>query len=223
MSVNITLGDIIEVRLEFGALNDDSRLYNVLHYRVDNLTVVSTGLPPAVAVPYSAMAPAFAADVFATLSPEWAPTASQDCAFLGVTTQDVHPSPRSRPYTYTAVDPVPGTVTSEMLPAQDCPTILKKTLYGERWGLGRMFLVGTAETGQDTGILNPAAVDAIADFADVLDTVFTSTNGTYSARFTPVLFSDADPANVRINFIDQWVLSDQVIKTQRRRRPGKGE
>jgi hypothetical protein len=220
MATDFGVGDILTVRLEFK--NADSVAYNLLHYKVQNVTDDSSGLPAAVRFNFDLIAPNINTSMFGVWGGAWAPAASEEVDMTGVTTQSVSPAPRSRPYTYVAPAPQPGVWAGDSLPLQDTPTILKQTAFGQRWGLGRMFFVGLAEGAQDKGIVIGIAVGNLNDFALQAKASVTVDNGTYTAQLQPVLYSRASTGLERITPITGARLSDTIIKTQRRRRPGKG-
>lgn len=227
MSVDVQTGDVLMFRLEFGL--DEEHAYNILHYRVTSIIDTVTGLPAAVTIPGNVALPAMGLSMFTALAATWAATASQDIAFAAVTAQDVYPGDRSRPYTYIPGAPVPGTVASDALPMQDSPTLLKRTAFGQRWGLGRIFVVGLSEADQADGIVTGGYVTRVDAWATVLESSRTLTVGAYDVHVSPVLHVDRHaslspprPAYTRTTPIVAIDLSNDIIKTQRRRRPGKG-
>lgn len=219
MSVPMTTGDIVSIRLEYKLGTDTA--YNVLHYSLQNITNPSTGLPLATTVDPSIYLPMFASQAFDRFSASWKIPASNEVMMTGVTAQDVFPLPRSRPYTYVPGGPVLGAIVDDALPLQDSPTILKETNVGMRWGLGRVFYVGLPESAQDSGILNPAAITQMATFISDLAGQFVFGDAGAHLQFIPCLFSIAGPTT-RMTPITSTKLSDNVIKVQKRRRPGKG-
>jgi len=227
MAVNVVTNDIVTARLEFLLGTDVG--YNVLHYRISGVDVIATGLPSAIAVPFDAMANEMAQAVYESFDGPWSTIASFDVAFTGVTVQDIYPAPRSRPYTYLPAENVVGLRLSEALPFQDTLTVLKKSIYGERWGLGRVFICGLAENQQAGGNIIAGARADLITFAHMFNDVITFDAGDYRITIQPVLFNEVkegDPpvgtgvyrtTPILTSEIDSWSL-----KTQRRRRPGKG-
>lgn len=227
VSINISTNSIVEVRLEYLLGTDVA--YNVLHYRATNLEDPVSGLPPAVEVPFSAVADIAAQAFYDYFDDLWKAAAVVSAKFTGVTVQNVFPSPRSRQFTYNPPDIISGLVAGEALPLQDTLTILKKTQYGERWGLGRVFFVGLAEAQQAGGNIVPEVRDDLQAYAHLFDDAIIVTGPSLAVTMQPVLFANipdpetGDPTTewrttpITNSNIDSWVL-----KTQRRRRPGKG-
>lgn len=219
MAIGFTTNNVIEARFDFRL--GDSRAFNILHWRVTNVIVTATGLPPAIEVPFVSIAEDLAGDLYAMFAGGWAGWGVPAVVFESVTVQNVHPAPRSLPITYTPAVPTPGTAIGDALPLQDTPTILKKTDFGERWGMGRLFVVGGSEDAQNSGVINAGGMTALNNLADVLEAFNGGTVGAYTYSVEPVLFTQAD-GGPRINPIRTFQVSDNLLKTQRRRRPGKG-
>lgn len=227
MAISVEGNDIVTARLEY--LNGSDIAYNVLHYRIVNLTDDTSHLPPAIAIPWSALAPAAAQAVFEYFDGPWATIASQDVVMTGCTVQDVYPAPRSRPFTFLPEANVQGLRVSEALPLQDSLTILKKSEYGMRWGIGRVFVVGLAENSQAGGNISIAARSDLVSYALFFADNIAVDAGDYSFQLQPVLFADVkDPETgeptgaVRTTAITRTAIESWTLKTQRRRRPGKG-
>lgn len=219
MSINWNVNDVIEAKLEY--YNGESRCFNILHWRMTNIVVTATGLPPAVEIPFATIGADLAGDIYSFISNEWKNLASSFWSMTSCTVQNVHPLPRSLPLTYIPGAAVTGMIADDSLPAQDTATILKKTDFGERWGMGRIYVPGLPENAQNNGVLNAGAVTALQDLADTFQAFAGGTAGAYSYALEPVLFGAGD-GGPRINPIRAHTLSDNVLKTQRRRRPGKG-
>lgn len=227
MSIVFDTDSIFQVVFRFADPSGNVGL-NVAYYQ--NTGVVA-GFPPAILPAVSAVAGPMAAAMHADLKAAWRATASSEVTFTGVSVQSVHPGPRSALYTYVAPGTNNGLIESDMLPMQDCPTILKRTPYGQRWGLGRWFCIGCPESGQEVGRINFDQAtkydDLAAAIADPVE--FTSGTPAYTWQMIPVLYTPYRPADedgpgnpLRITAITSCALSNDVIKTQRRRRPGKG-
>lgn len=221
MAVDLAQGDVLEVRLAFQS--PASRAYNILHYQVASVTVNATSLPAAIRIPLTPQVNQLGPDVLSAFGEAWKSLASNEVLMTDVTIQSVYIDPRSRPFTYTPAAEIRGTIDDDCLPLQDCPTILKRTLIGQRWGLGRVFVPGVPETGQNDGILTNALVDSLNDYSDVFANLFTVNDGTYTTVYRPVLYTPQAGVAPRVTVITDAELSDRVLKTQRRRRPGKGE
>lgn len=227
MAVNVVTNDIVTTRLEFLLGTDVG--YNVLHYRIIGVDVIASGLPSAIAVPFNAMANEMAQAVYETFDDPWKAIASGTCSFTGVTVQDVYPAPRSRPYTYLPAEAVTGTAGLEALPFQDSLTVLKKSIYGERWGLGRVFICGLAESQQAGGNIVIGSRANLEIFAAFFKDTIVFDAGDYRITIQPVLFQEikeGDPpvgtGVFRTTPILESVIDSWSLKTQRRRRPGKG-
>lgn len=225
MSIEIAVGDVLMARLEYSD-NIGGRAYNVLHYRVATVTDAVSGLPAPVALPAEDVLPDIADDVFVGMAAQWQKAASDQVAITGCTVQSVWPSPRSVPYTHTPGAPVPGLQETESLPLQDAPTLLKRTRFGMRWGIGRLFYVGLAEALQDIGVVNGIGAPLINDLGNAVKTAIVVSTGGYNITIRPVLadirYEDGAAVLERINDIVSCNLSNNIIKTQRRRRPGNG-
>jgi len=220
MPVTAPVNSVASVRLEYRS--DSDVAYNVLHYRLKSATVISTGLPLAFDPVASDILPALAHSRFDALSVVWAPCASADVVMTGATAQKIFPGDRSTPYTWPAPADVPGTVASERLPLQDSPTLVKRTGFGQRWGIGRVFYVGIAEDDQETGFVTDDWATRIVDFGNIIKGTATVTVGGVIYVWEPVVAGGLNTATPHINTVVDCALSSRVIKSQKRRRPGKG-
>ena len=214
MSLVIAAGDLLNVRLNYDLEDYADRAFNVLHYRV----ATSVGTPPAMSVALAAIGQ----EMFAKWSALWKAAASEEVRMAGVTVCDVFPLPRSVATTYTPGAPVAGVQASEAIPLQDSPTLLKKTDVGMRWGQGRLFYVGIPESGQHEGILEPATASLLNTMGVALADTVNASSGGWSCSLTPVLCRGPEDNPVSITPITSGRLSDVIIKSQKRRRPGKG-
>lgn len=224
MATELGVNDILGVRLEYEGPGGVA--YNILHYRVTSIMDTVSGLPVAVAPPVEDILPGIADDIFTVMAAAWAPGASAEVSMTGCTVQDIYPPFRSRPFTHTPMAPVDGANGSDALPLQDAPTILKKTRFGQRWGTGRLFYVGLGEDFQGGGKVVGGGIAALNAFAAVLDNSIVSPVGDITVTMEPVLVAWHEVMDEivpsRVNPIVLAELSNATIKTQRRRRPGKG-
>lgn len=214
MALTIGLNDLISVRLNFSDANDDDGAYNMLYYRVNNIA----GAPPA----QSQMLAAIALEMYTKWSTLWAPAAGPDVKFNGCTVCDVFPLPRSVSVTYTDGTPTTGAGTGDAIPLQDAPTLLKTTEVGNRWGMGRLFYVGLSEDFQDGGRVVGGAVASLGTMAAALDDAVVVNSGGCTVTLGPVLKRGPEDNPVSLTPITGGRLSDTIIKSQRRRRVGKG-
>jgi len=209
------------VRLEYTGPSL-TRAFNVLHYQLTFVAVPGGTLFPGEAA--SVVIPALLETIQTGPAAAWPATASDQVRITGTSGQSVHPAPRSRLFTDVYPnDGLPGVVAGDPMPLQDSVTIIKRTAVGARWGLGRLFHAGLSEEQQDGGLLNVAELANMSFFADALSAnrVYTVAGNTYT--WAPCLYAPATPTTpVRITRITDVGLSDRIIKTQRRRRPGKG-
>jgi hypothetical protein len=210
----IVNGDIIMSRLNFQHDGASTVGYNILHYQVGS----SAGAPPSTGVALSAMATAIANK----FSPLWKPWAGPDSEMVGATCQATFPLPRSVSQTHTFGAPVVGEGVDDSLPLQDAPTLLKTTDYGQRWGIGRLFYFGLAEDYQDNGRVMAGAVAGLGAMAAALADGLVVTSGGWACTLTPVLLSGPSDNPTRITPITGGRLATTIIRSQRRRRPGKG-
>lgn len=227
MSVNISTNDIIQLRLNF-FLGADAA-YNILHYQINAINEQGTNLPVAVAAPAEAVLPEMASNLGQYMLGFWKEIASSDVEMQSVTVQDVYPSPRSIPFTFTFNGGNIGLRSANALPLQDSPTIVKRTRFGQKWGIGRVFAVGIAEEDQDDGFLGAAVIDSLNTWAGAIASGHVVPVNGVNYGLIPVLYHAATPAKddkpatpTRITPIVAAELSDPRLKTQRRRRPGKG-
>lgn len=221
MPVTIAPNDVVTVRLEYTLDTESDVAFNVLHYQLASLKIHGDPLPSPIAAPVEEVLPTLAQGLFEAFSGGWKTPASVQVSMTGATAQKVFPTPRSEPFHYVPTEAVPGSVAGEALPLQDSATILKHTGYGQRWGLGRVYFVGLPESGQINGRLEPEEVAAMASFIDLLNDQFLSTNDDWDTQWRPVLFAPTLPTP-RILPLTRTELSNNILKTQRRRRPGKG-
>lgn len=223
MATDVGVGDVILTRI--GYSDGSSVAYNVVHYRVSSIVVTSTGLPSPTAIPAGEALPLIAQHLYNYFGGFLEDVLSDQVTFTDVMCQDISPSPRSRPYSYAAAEPIEGAVASESLPMQDAVTLLKRTAIGQRWGLGRIFVPGIPESFQDLGGLTLVAADLYAPVAAAFGSGQVVPVGGNSVGLVPVLYRPArlaPPTPELITPITSVGLSSRIIKTQRRRRPGKG-
>jgi len=221
MATTIQMGDITTLRLGYADVNGN-RAFNVLHYRLDNVSITGGGLFPGEMA--SIVLPGLITAARLVLPNAWKEAASTKVSMVDMTATSVSPLPRSRSYTQTFTDPVEGLIVGDMLPLQDSPTLLKRTNVGNRWGLGRLFFVGVSETSQDEGILIPDWFEQVDGFCNQLELPLQYTIGVYTYTWGPVLWSKTPGPVVveHVTAVTDVNVSDAILKTQRRRRPGKG-
>lgn len=219
MAVTCEPGDIFMVRFEYS--HPGGAAYNVLWYQMNGLHESGNPLPSAVAAPADEIVPGLAELAYTAGAIGWKAGASAQVEMVLCSAQKVYTSPRSQLYHHSPEEVTAGDIGGEMLPLQDAPTILKYTGYGERWGLGRLFYVGVPESAQNNGVLTAGEVTNIETFAGFLDNSLSINTDNWDASFKPVLYSHVGET-LRITDIVACHLSDPIIKTQRRRRPGKG-
>jgi len=220
MPVTIPSNTVVTVRHEY--LLEDNVAFNVLHYRLVNATVLATGLPVPTEPLASDAIPALAEGVFIPWATAWTPAACATVFYTGVTAQKIFPGDRSIPYHYTPGAAEEGLIDSEPLPLQDTVTILKKTGYGQRWGLGRLFFVGLAESHQDGGRIDGAQGVLLNALAAVVKADITVDDGVTQYTWRPVVTNVPTSGFPHVNDIVAATVSDGIIKSQKRRRPGKG-
>ena len=217
------INSVLTVRVNYQHEAFADAAFNVLHYQLKTATVISSGLPLATVPQIEDVGPGLAQKVAEDFSAAWSVFASEDVGVLGCTAQKVYPGDRSTPYNYLLPGPVTGQVVSQALPMQDCITILKKTGFGQRWGMGRLFVPGIPELNQDGGMIDDTAKSNINDnLVQVIPSELTFSVSGISYKVWPVVTNVPTPGFVRINRVTTAELSNTTIKTQRRRRPGKG-
>lgn len=221
MSLQVSLNDVIEYKLETG--DSVSRMYNILHYRVSGINSVGVGLPPAVAADYTQVMPAIIGAISAELVDEWAAVTSASYAFAAASAQCIYPSPRSRLYT-TIFDPVrDGDAPLSALPAQDAITLLKRTPFGERREMGRLYVSGIPESRTLGSVVDEQFLNLYQALANAVASPVTAITNAYAITVQPVIYHRyPNSQQTRFTDITDAGPSDLVIKTMRRRRPGKG-
>jgi hypothetical protein len=228
MPVGLAPNNILQFTMEYAdeaALQDTA--LNVLHYKITNINDNATGLPAAIEIDIENFMEAALPMFYLAAGGAWANFASEDVVLKGVSCQKIDPIPRSEPFHHTPDQVMSGIAVGDSLPMQDAMTVLKKTGYGERWGQGRVYVPGIPESQAEAGYLIPTGVTSLQPFANWLSFALQCNDGVYTTNLVPVIFS---PARViddvthpkRITQVTRTVLSDNIIKTQRRRRPGKG-
>lgn len=213
-------GDVIMVRLNYSL--DGNFAFNVLHYQIAAFSGVLPG-------PFTTLA-LIGESAEQLWGATWAAGASNQVSFLGASTQRVYPTPRSKLVTFSAEFPIQGDIVSEALPLQDSPTIIKDTDFGERWGLGRVFYVGVPESMANNGsVIVGATRTALNALAAKLNDNLDVIGDGWTMTLNPVLYHAATAATVdkpatatRITKIVGGHVNDNVIKSMRSRRPGKG-
>jgi hypothetical protein len=204
MASPLSVGDVVMVRLNSN--DGESKVFNILHYQLTDIAATS-GPPP-------------------TSFADGSGCSSENMTLEGASVQQVSTPPRSELITFNFEIPAEGTLLGDMLPTQDAVTILKRTGIGERWGMGRLFHSGIPEDNQDKGRVDGVLSATLTNYADNLAAQRTSAILPHTLTWRPVLYTVSEPpgqpAIVRVSQITRMYLSDNVIKTQRRRRPGKG-
>lgn len=221
MSVVMNVGDIAMVRMEYvNALN--TRAFNILHYQLTNVAVPGGGLFPgenAINV-----LPLLNQVVGVNVGGAWAGAACEEVLCTGISSQSIYPAPRSVLVNNTFAVPIAGSEPGPALPLQDAPTLVKRTNVGARWGIGRLFFVGLGEEQQTDGLVDVALVDDLTNFGNELALPRSVAFAGNTFTFTPVLWTPPSAAlpTGRATPITSVTFNDRAIKTQRRRRPGKG-
>lgn len=212
MALSITLNDIIMVRLNYKLAGDTA--YNVLHYRLQAIPVTTTPFLPALAE--------IAETMYTAWSDVWSPGASELVTMDGVTVQSLT-GDKSIPVTYRPTVPTPGGLDGEPLPLQDSWTALKRGRMASRHGLGRAFFVGLTETVQVGGVITDNGQKVLLTaFASKLKDNVTVSVPEGNIVCDPVITSGPQ-AKVGLGVgVELGLPGDWVIKSQRRRRPGKG-
>jgi len=221
MPVSVPVGTgVATVRIEYAV--DSDVAFNVLHYQLKSATVVSTGLPVATDPLAQDCLPKLAESACIPFAEAWKPVSSNEVSITGATSQKVFPSDRSTPFHYTPATPFVGEVSSNTLPMQDCITLLKQTGYGQRWGIGRVFIPGIPESLADKGFVGATYLSDGSGMPANLkaDVVYTVSGITY--RWKPVVTNVPTTGVPRVLDVVEAIISNDTIKTQRRRRPGKG-
>lgn len=178
--------------------------------------------PPFSSAPADEALPLLAETTYGLINSWWATRAANDVSAIDAMAQRVYPGPRSRQYLRIPNTPTRGAIDDDPLPLQDCPVLVKKSAYGTRWGTGRVFVIGTTETDQAGGRLNPPYMTYLQTLGErYAENVVFPIEG-YSLTFAPVLFGRLPDGSPRVTPIDMVVPINDILKTQRRRRPGKG-
>ena len=207
-------GDLICLRLFFQSGSRIDQAMNVLYYRLGGLTGAPTDIYDGLAIAAETLYEAWAQD--------WQDFASEDARMQYASVTRVFPLPRSVTVNHVPAIPVAGLVEGDSLPMQDAVTILKKTNFGTRWGMGRMFVSGIPEANAEEGLITGAGIATLLNLIAQVSTLVVVTGEGYSFTLTPVLLRGPEDNPVSITDIERGQLSDTIIKTQRRRRPGKG-
>lgn len=187
---------------------------NVLHYRVGSISGVQPTQNDFLGTTAQAVADQYLA--------VWAPTASDQVSITNTRATNVFPLPRSVGVNYIFPAPEPGAVASEAIPLQDAVTILKRTAVGNRWGLGRVFVTGCPENAQANGIISNGQRTLYNALAAWLGAALAVTGSGWTAVLNPCLKRGPDDNPISITNVLSCEVSNNIIKTQRRRRPGKG-
>jgi len=213
MSLTVAINDLLNVRIVYTNVATATAM-NVLHYRVGSLT----GTIPSI----STFLTAVAGELATQWRTVWKPCASDQVKLVEVAAYSVFPLPRSTGFHSVFSPAIAGDVISEALPLQDSVTILKRTEVGNRTGLGRLFFVGISEDQQSNGIINAALRTNLDAMATWLLSSPTIPGSGWSAVLNPCLVNGPEDNPVAIRNVVATQVSNNVIKTQRRRRPGKG-
>lgn len=214
MALLLTAGDLITTRIFYAVIGVPERAVNVLHHRVVSVDAAPTTTREALAKIADKMLEQWAL--------RWKGFASENVGILNVSCTNVFPLPRSVTVYSTNALPTIGEVESECLPMQDAVTLLKQTDNGARWGMGRVFVPGIPESQTSAGTLTLDGTASVNDMVTWLKSNVTVTGDGWNAILEPVLLGGPEDNPIRVTKINGSRLSDATIKTQRRRRPGKG-
>lgn len=214
MAVTFEVGNLISVRFGYALTGREERCINVLHYQISNVV----GAPGTLFAGLSSIATTMH-DLWGAA---WKPFASEDVTLVGTAVTNCFPLPRSATVISAGSGPAVGEVASDTLPLQDAVTLLKKTELGGRKGYGRIFIPGIPESSAEEGRINNAGITGLSEMIDFLDLPISVVGIGWELILTPMLLGGPEDNPVRMNQIRDAVLSDPIIKTQRRRRPGKG-
>lgn len=219
MSVTIEVGDVVQIAHTFEM--GDTKAINTLYYKLTNVVDSVTGIPAAVAIDTKYVLPPLAQEMYNLMGTAWAGGSVAGVKLIHTDAQKVIGAPRSEQYRHVPNVQTTGLQLGEALPLQDSVTLLKKTGIGERWGLGRMFVVGIPEASQANGTLTAGGIANLEPLKLFLKSAVTQAEDDYTYTWRPTLFVMRD-VGARVTEITHVELSDAIIKTQRRRRPGKG-
>jgi len=221
MALITNIGDVFQCRLLFQGVPPEVAM-NVLHYKLESVSVPGGGLWAG--APSYDVCPALAQLLYQAFSIQWAPFADSQVRMIGCDAQNISPEPKSRMYTYDPEAKIAGLVIDDPLPLQDCVTVLKHGPGASRHDLGRVFVCGFPESAQSAGTITADVAGDMAGFVEelrLLQEVLVDGN---TLLFRPIIYSvdPGPPVVTREIPILETKLSDRVMKTQRRRRPGKG-
>ncbi|MBC7121491.1 MAG: hypothetical protein H5T33_08020 [Candidatus Methanosuratus sp.] len=220
MAVELNIGDVLLFRAEYKDVNATTA-YNMMHYRLVSAEPVTPG-PSFEGVDMEEVGPPLAQEIYNPWASNWADFSSSQARMVGGMVQNIHPTPKSRQYNYVPPGPTFGGIAGDMLPLQDSPTLVKKTVFGQRWGIGRLYLVGVPESLAAGGTINNDYLTDANTFGQLLLADVTLTAAGWNFIFRPILFGTPEGEPVRKLDLVDIVMTDTLIKTQRRRRPGKG-
>jgi hypothetical protein len=207
-------GDLLNVQFVFTNVATATAI-NVLHYRVGAIS----GAVPNMTTFLNTIAQNLAQEFLSV----WEPTASDQVKFVNCRVTSVFPLPRSVGGIYAFPSGgTPGGVESEALPLQDAVTILKRTAVGMRWGMGRLYLTGTPENAQSNGIISNDQRTLVNAIANWIGEARNPIGVGWNTILNPCLVRGPEDNPTSITNILSAVVSDNILKTQRRRRPGKG-
>lgn len=213
MALTMNNGDLINVRMVF-QVDAQGNALNVLHYQIGSVS----GTPPTVNIGLPALCQA----VYDHFEAQWSQISSTQTSFRLVVANSVFPLPRSVGWNYTPSTPTAGEVTGQALPGQDAPTVIKRTNFGDKGGIGRVYVVGGAETYHENGRIVPVAQPLYEAYATLFDDTLLVTGTGWSFSAQPVIVKGPEDNPVRIAQVVKTEMSTYDFKTMRRRRPGKG-
>lgn len=213
MALTFSNGDILKTRLEFNG--PGGRGYNVLYYRI----ITTPATQPALLSGLTLIGEA----IYNHFKDKWKAGANVSASMLNCVAQSVYPAPRSAPVTYTPLVTTGGVITGEALPTQDSWTGIKRSRVGIRQGVGRTFFFGLSESSQTNGrIEDGATLIALREWAEALaDEIIVSTPGG-PMEIQPVVCGANVEATGTAYAVELGIPGDNIVKSQRRRRPGKG-
>lgn len=220
MSVTVDVNSVILCKHVFAFFGD--KAFNVLHYQVSSITDTTTGLPAAVAPTFVDCGGDIAEALWQKFYAFWKFLGSVDVNMESTTVQSIYPIPRSLPITWTS-DPETseGTVVGDPLPLQDTLTLLKKTDVGMRYGQGRIFVAGFSEAANEAGRATAPTMANMAGLGAALINPVDVISGPNTIRLRMVLAGSGPRVGIFLP-VRTIITSDNLFKTQRRRRPGKG-
>jgi len=206
----MAVNDLLE--LTFLSTLHNQEVRNVRHYRV---SLISGGSPTAEQQESALIS------ISSQITTAMKNCASNEWALYGQKCQRVWPVPRTVG-TYSSGNAGAGAVSENSLPSEVTAVVKLKTAFAGRKYRGRMYMAGVPVTFETDSLITGAGQTLYNTLSSVLDGVLGIAVGGISYEFTPIILHRSAPGTWT-DILNTTGLVDPILRSQRRRQPGKGQ